>query len=124
MPAANVHGIFGLYMNLATIPALPDPSQGDLNFGTLFFGNPFPNTWNVVATAGIGYATLPLSLPGSPNVALFSQFMYVTDDLAPFTAAAAANGIVPQLSPPTTVTLNGISAFQDLSGVGTSPTLS
>jgi hypothetical protein len=80
------------------------------------YGNPFPSEWPVIVLAWTRFAH-EFTVPGDPTVHLQYADVTVDGPLGPKSAVTLA----PQMSPPQDVRVHGMSAWQDLSGVGTSP---
>ena len=117
----------GLYLNgtpdLAVL--VPDAGTADLDFGTLTFGNPF-GAADQYAEIDSDFA-MTYSIPGASGVWIQHPAIGVRDLAANMSFA----GLVPRISPPRTVAIQGgagcptgCTVTADRAGVSTTPTFS
>lgn len=111
---------------LAQFSGLPDvllfrtPLAGpDVVTGTMFYGVPLPGSVNAFGTIDI-FCNVPLLVPGATSPR-YLRAGYREDRAI---AALLAGPVVPQLSAPQNIKVNGLDYFQAQTGIGASPTLS
>jgi len=101
----------------------PDSDGGisDLNVG-FTYGNPYPSSYTPTATAGALFRTR-YALPDSDGGTTIAMSVFGSMSTADRHANFTHSPLQPALSPVQNPTVNGTSAFQHLTGVGTMPTL-
>ena len=102
----------------------PDQSVGDVDLGTVSYGNPFSGQ-TLFGSFSLS-AQARYSIPGSTGTRTQNADFTQQDVLGTLQSgnflAAAASCLVPKVTPPLNVTIQGLSATQDLFGVGLTPT--
>jgi hypothetical protein len=119
-PGGLMYGVYSLQSvapNLLTYSfALGSP---DVNTGPLIYGNPYPKTWGVLASASTSF-TVTYSPPGATTP--YSDYGTITTAVD---ASTLGNGLlVPLIGPVQNLKVNGQPATKDLQGVTATPTIS
>ena len=110
---------------LTQFSGLPDmlllnaPLSGpDLTSGTMFYGTPLAGTFNAFGTIALN-CSIPLTVPGLGGAVYLNAGYRQDMAIGPLVASP----IVPVMSGPQNLKINGLDFFSAQSGVGTSPTL-
>lgn len=126
LPKANEHGFFGGAPDLLVVNANKDRTR-DVNLAAIPFGNPFPSTWGLLASAN-GQVFASYQVPGlltTSPARVYATSWGITDSFATLAAMSASpGGIIPTLGPARNIKIGGRSALQDMAGIGNTPTLS
>ena len=116
------YGEYGTPTTLAEV-TLDGTAVGDVDLGSLVYGNPFPASWQPYLEVAYSY-NVPFDLTGeeSGGTATFESTSVFHQ---PLTGINWTSAIAPPLAPVTNVKINGtLSAFTDQTGVGVTPTFS
>jgi hypothetical protein len=118
-PVAGQAGASGYNADLFMLSLAPGAPNVDL--GTLMFGNPFPTSgaWRIRVDAN-AYSKVTYTAPGATKPVVERARVSVT---APLTSLSE-HPLRPVIGPVQFPQVNGQSAFSDLKGVTTTPTLS
>jgi hypothetical protein len=117
LPGAGMYGGFGNSADLFLME-LGDSSP-DVNLGTINYGNPYPAAWGTLLFA-VNTVRVSYTAPGASTPRNVNGTIMVSGD----TASLTAGPIQPAVSPVQDLRVNGMSAFDDQSGVTETPTLS
>lgn len=101
-----------------TLLATTDVESTDVTL-SMSYGNPFPSGWGVVANVNTFYS-VSVTVPGSGETRKLGMSMGVSAPIDAFMAGP----IEPALTPVRDVTINGKAAYETMTGVGASPTVS
>ncbi|MBI5719333.1 MAG: fibronectin type III domain-containing protein [Burkholderiales bacterium] len=96
---------------------------GDIDFGALRYGNPFPADWNRLLDAFVGFTKNYLA-PGATVSEPLLRGLSTTLLLEAAWRDNASLAIEPSITPPRQPLINGKTLFANQLGVGTSPVLS
>jgi hypothetical protein len=96
---------------------------GDIDFGTLRYGNPFPAGWNRTLDAFVGFRKNYLA-PGATVSEPLVRGLSMNVLLDPATRDDVRLVLSPAITPPRNPLINGRSLFDNQLAVGSSPTLS
>jgi hypothetical protein len=96
---------------------------GDIDFGTLRYGNPFPADWNRTLDAFVGFRKNYLA-PGATVSEPLVRGLSLSTLIDPASRNDARLTLAPSITPPRTPLINGRSLFDNQLAVGTGPTLS
>jgi hypothetical protein len=97
--------------------------SGDVDFGTLRYGNPFPSDWNRVLDGFVGFTRNYLA-PGATVPEPLVRGLSTSVLLDPAARDNTQVQLTPGITPPRNPQINGKSLFANQLAVGTSPTLS
>ena len=110
---------YGLPFNAFQLLDYTGTGTGDIDFGDLPYGNPFPSPWSVAAETYQGFDVSYLA-PGATTPVVLTRYSYQATTALP-TATAP---VKPLLGPVQAPKINGKDLFSNQVSVGTTPVLS
>lgn len=117
-PADVKLGQIGNTPDLVTYLNWNGPINTNVDLGEISYSNPFPSSWSPFVAAQ-QWVKLNYPVPGTASGFDAFAFITVTTPDLPSTASP----ITPIVGPATNITINGQSFFNDVSGIGTTPTV-
>jgi hypothetical protein len=116
-PGGLTHGVYCNGMDLAQFYAATGTGTADVNFGSVSYGDPFDSTWGHYFFTVMA-ASFTVTASGATTAATVYGFVRTME------ARASSMSLHALLSPPKALKVNNQAATANLTGVGTTPTLS
>lgn len=117
LPAAQTRGVYGTTLPLAVVDL--GAAATDASTGTVNFGNPYPTTWPLVASAQVDFM-VAYQVPG----ARFAPHFVATASRTDLIVNLVTEPIAPLIGAPRNFKLNGADGAVDVTATGVNPTVS